>query len=822
MIDALGARSTGTVRIGISPRLDGARNPVAIVDVVTVRPGFTVSVQVLANDSDPDGSPLRIVSAEPNDEVTTAEVVDDIVRVRPPDEPGDYGVIYRIENEQGGTSQNFIRVHVDPDAPLAHPVANDTVLSLSDILGRQTVTVDVLSNVFFADGDPRTLGLSVYQGFGDTARVTANRRIEVTIENESQIIPFRVSHPEDEDVASYAFIRVPGFDDALPQVDRRAAPLVVNSEQELTIELNDYVVSAGGQVRLTDASSVQATHANGDDLVLDSDTLVFTSADTYFGPASISFEVVDSEGRSAGIVLPISVRPRDNQPPTFIGAVLEFEPGQERVIDLVRLTSYPYPDDVDELTYTVLEGLPEGFRYALNGSELTLRAEDDARKGSTTSISLGVRDEIATGQPGRIQLTVVQSTRPLLQPGADTAIAPRGQTTTIDVLANDEATNPFPGQPLRVLAIRGADGAALPAGVQIEPSADNSSLRVTVDAATPPGDVSLQYQVVDATGDPERSVWGSITVSVQDRPEPVSNLLPTGFSDGQVTMRWNPGGFNNSPITGYRVSVLSLAGTVLSTQDCPGSTCTLPTPGNGPVNSVRVSVIAVNGIGDSDATTSEPVWSDIIPPAPTALGSSPLDHGLRLSWNEVSTPAGGSAVNVYRVVVGGVTVDVSPSSCSGGGCSADVVDGSLTNGVPVAWTVSPRNDALTALSVWNTSEPQSGVLGGSADRAVLAARHRDQRHLDLGRLGRRVLRQWPAHHGVHGRGLHGWCPSCAADGSVTANGATLNPTGGATSTTFGDSPLTAPTTSWSSRSTARAAPRARRSSPTLRPGSSRA
>ena len=119
------------------------------------------------------------------------------------------------------------------------------------------------------------------------------------------------------------------------------------------------------------------------------------------------------------------------------------------MIDLVRLTSYPYPDDVDELTYSVLEGLPEGFRYALNGSELTLRAEDDARKGTTTSMSLGVRDDLSEGQPGRIQLTVVQSTRPLLQPGADTGVAPRGQTTTIDVLANDEAGNPFPGEPMR-------------------------------------------------------------------------------------------------------------------------------------------------------------------------------------------------------------------------------------------------------------------------------------------------------------------------------------------------------------------------------------
>ncbi|HPM53074.1 MAG TPA: Ig-like domain-containing protein, partial [Rhodoglobus sp.] len=102
VIDSLGARSTGTIRVGISPRLEGARNPVAIVDEVTVRPGVTVSVQVLANDSDPDGSPLTIVSAEPNDTVTTAEIVGDLVQVTPPRAPGTYGVIYSIANASGG------------------------------------------------------------------------------------------------------------------------------------------------------------------------------------------------------------------------------------------------------------------------------------------------------------------------------------------------------------------------------------------------------------------------------------------------------------------------------------------------------------------------------------------------------------------------------------------------------------------------------------------------------------------------------------------------------------------------------------------------
>lgn len=64
VVDALGARATGTVRVGISARLDGARNPIAAPDEAYVRPGKTVSVQVLANDSDPDGGALSLVAVE--------------------------------------------------------------------------------------------------------------------------------------------------------------------------------------------------------------------------------------------------------------------------------------------------------------------------------------------------------------------------------------------------------------------------------------------------------------------------------------------------------------------------------------------------------------------------------------------------------------------------------------------------------------------------------------------------------------------------------------------------------------------------------------
>src|SRR5690606_28856844 len=145
VVDGLGARATGTIRVGISPALEGARNPVANLDTVLVRPGRTVSVRALLNDSDPDGSPLRIRQVEPNVPGLTAEIVDDeIVRITPPAAPADYSVIYTIENETGGTSSAFIRVSVDPAAPLSRPTASDVVLSVTDVLDRTTIDVSVL------------------------------------------------------------------------------------------------------------------------------------------------------------------------------------------------------------------------------------------------------------------------------------------------------------------------------------------------------------------------------------------------------------------------------------------------------------------------------------------------------------------------------------------------------------------------------------------------------------------------------------------------------------------------------------------------------
>lgn len=789
VVDSLGARATGVVRVGIADKSEGAGNPVAVEDEVTVRPGRTVSVQVLANDSDPDNSPLTITSVTPTSGTAKAVIDGNVVVVTAPKEEGRYGFIYEIQNDRGGSSSNFLTVVVSKDAPLSRPIASDTVLTLSDILGKKTVDVNVLANVFFADGPVSSLDVSLLPGYADSATVTSSKRIRVTIGDKSQIIPFAVAHPDDPKVVAYAFVWVPGYNDALPQLRRGARPLTVPSEGTLRIDLNDYVVAIGGKkVMLTDASTVQATHSNGANLVADGQTLVFTSAARYFGLASISFVVTDGtsptdpNGHTATLVLPITVTPRENQPPVFTGALIDFEPGQQKTLDLVKLTSYPYAKDQGELTYTVLDPKPAGFTLSQSGQNLTITTAEGTPKGTVATVLVGVKDAINTGQAGRIQLTVVPSTRPLAVPAPDFAIAPRGQTTVVDVLANDNATNPFPSVPLRVIAVRGLGSDALPAGVSIAPSADNSKLSVTVSQTAAAVDTNLQYEVADATGDPDRYAWGAVRISVQDHPDPIANLQITGVGDHALTLSWSAGAFNNSPITGFEVTTTRVSDGSTTVTPCAATVCTVPTSGNGPDNAVRVSVTARNALGLSTPVAyPDVVWSNIVPAAPTTLQAAPLDGGLHMTWSTPPATPGASAITSYLVTVGSTTTVV-PAGTN----STDITG--LANGTNYPVTVASRNNFYGGGALWNTVSTNGTPAGPPAlTGSPLAASQN-------GNSDTTVTVTWNGTFTANGRPISsqyvaaytGAQPTCAADGTIRANGATVQGpiTDGSTSAIF--------------------------------------
>ncbi|WP_309779699.1 fibronectin type III domain-containing protein [Curtobacterium sp. SORGH_AS_0776] len=619
-----------------------------------------------------------------------------------------------MTNENGGASTAFLTVTVDPDAQPLRPEVDDTTLDLQDILHRQSVTVDVLENVFFAEGTTADLKVGVVDGYGDNARTTDDGRIVVRLSDDSQVIPFSVARVDHPDIVSYGFIHVPGFDDALPQVNRTAGAITVKSEATVRIPLSKYVVTANGQTaKITDRGTVKATHANGQSLVVDSSTLQFTSSKLYYGNASISFEVTDGsnanggKGRVATLVLPVKVTPRSNQPPAFTGSAVDMQPGESRVIDLSKLTDYPYPQDLPELKYSVVSKPSDGTTATISGQNLTIKVADTAKKNTTASIGIGVADDANAGRSGVVSVDVVASTRPLVQPGADKSVTKRGQTTTIDVLANDQPTNPFPGQRLRVVNIRGLGG-GLPGGVTVTPSADKSRLQVRVSDSAKPVDTHLQYQVADATDDPDRYVWGDVTISVQDVPDAPGAPTRTGsYEGGQATLTWSTPQANNSPITGYR-----LQGTNGVSKDCGTATvCTIK--GLDPKGSYQFSVVATNAVGDSAASAnSAPISADFVPAPPTGISVTPsksTPNQLDVTWNAVAAPNNGSAVDNYVVSIEGPDLSTTRST----GTATNTSFTGAQSGAQYTVTVSARNGADRNGTVvqWNSASATGSAVG---------------------------------------------------------------------------------------------------------------
>ncbi|WP_422874065.1 Ig-like domain-containing protein [Curtobacterium sp. RRHDQ66] len=733
VVDALGARATGTIRVGIAPRAEQASNPVAEADHVTIRPGGSVTVRVLQNDSDPEGGDLTVSKAEPTAKDVTAKVLrKQEIRVTPPKtaKSGDFAVLYTASNESGGASTAFLTVTVDKDARPLRPEVDDTTLDLQDILHRQSVTVDVLKNVFFAEGSTSSLTVGVVDGYGDTARTTTDGRIAVRLTDDSQVIPFSVARQDHPDIVSYGFIHVPGFDDALPQVNRSAGAITVKSESTIRIPLSKYVVTANGQTaKITDPGTVKATHANGDDLTVDSSTLQFTSAKLYYGNASISFEVTDGsnanggKGRVATLVLPVKVTPRSNQPPAFTGSSIEMQPGDSRTLDLTRLTDYPYPKDLLELKYSVVSQPSSGTTATISGQRLTIKVADSAQKNTSATIGVGVADAANAGRSGLVNVGIVASTRPLVQPGADSAVAKRGSSTTIDVLANDQPTNPFPNERLRVVNIRGLSG-GLPSGVTITPSADKSRLQVAVSGAAKPINTNLQYQVADATNDPDRYVWGDVTISVQDVPDAPGTPSKTGsYEGGVVRLQWSAPQSNNAPITSYQVIGRGDGGASYS-HDCGTATvCSLSDLD--PQQRYTFQVTATNSVGTSAPSGTSPVMSaDYIPGAPQSVSveaGKTTPNRIVVKWTAVARPSPGSPVSSYVVTLNG---DGGSTQNVGGDATSATFDG-MTAGSTYTATVYAKNRALVASDDdWNRTTSASVTAYGQPTAANITATSR--------------------------------------------------------------------------------------------------
>src|SRR5690606_31627434 len=147
--DRLGAEGTATLRIGIAPAEATNQAPFAVKDSVVVRPGRSVAVPVLANDSDPEGDEIRLVKdglTVPGADGIKARISGDRVIVTVPDREMAASLRYPSRDAKGAEPQAAILVTVAEDVPLMSPIARDDWVRVDDLKENLTTDLDILVN----------------------------------------------------------------------------------------------------------------------------------------------------------------------------------------------------------------------------------------------------------------------------------------------------------------------------------------------------------------------------------------------------------------------------------------------------------------------------------------------------------------------------------------------------------------------------------------------------------------------------------------------------------------------------------------------------
>jgi hypothetical protein len=704
--DARGAVATGTVRVGIARPAAGNHAPVTTDDELTVRPGRTVAIPALDNDSDPDGDRIGLVkdALEGGGSLDATIAGDDVV-VTSPDDEGTVSFYYGIQDPYGARASGAITVTTSAHAPRLRPIARDDVLTRDEVYGHPTVDVDVRVNDSDPDGTADALKVS-----SDVAgvEVTDGGHLVIPVAAHRQIVTYTVT--DVDGLTAKAFVQVPGAPGAdgrpLPAL-RPGPPLEVTAGEALKLDLTRLVMVGEGRTpRLTEERQVKAVEGTAQ--VTGPHAITYTARADYAGPAAVSFEVTDGkgpddpDGLKAVLSQPIVVVPAKNQPPVLTAGNVQVAAGEESQLDLSRLATDP---DGDPLTFKAAGG-GKGVTVTVEGSTLHVQAEAGVPKGTSILLKYTAADPTNPAVEGKVRLDVVASTRPLVRANPDTVDdAHQGEAAKVDVLRND--TNPFPGQDLNLISavvetgrVQGATGVA-GGVVTVTPASDFVGVMV------------VRYRVGDATGDPDREVEGRATITVLGRPEAPTTPQVEEVRSHTVVLSWDPPADNGSPITGYTVT--SDQGT---SHQCATTTCTL----DGLTNNVKYhfSVVAHNDVGDSDRSpASAEARPDERPDPPAAPTLVFGDQSLTVSWtNKTYTD---------RSPIECVNLEISPAPASGAiqqECvSSPVTWSGLTNGTAYKVRVQARNQAPepSDWGEWSADEIPAGVPAQPAAPTVANA-----------------------------------------------------------------------------------------------------
>ncbi|MCP2638039.1 Ig-like domain-containing protein [Microbacterium sp. HD4P20] len=780
VVDAFGETAEGTVRVGV---LDGEANPspVTFTDYVQVQAGEGNSIRVspLSNDLDPTLGALQVTDIRPdvptnlvdgseNPEYARLDehirTIDDAtVVIEAGAEPATMSFLYDVESTSGNTGRGLIVVEVVRENVPDYPVVADTILTVEsrDEFPRG---VDVLDDkVMWSGGEVADLEVSLW---GEPEGVSVDgTRLRGELPAKTRLIPFAVTGEtaqagdETETVTTYGFLKVPGDEDLALSLRAGAAPPEVEETESTTFDMTDLVARPRGS-RIEVGADVRASGARAEAVcAVESGTVVRYDAGAgapWVDACQVPVRIAGKEDWTL-LSVPVTVEPRDPQPELRPGSIT-VGPGETATFDLRNMTTWQLREDWEGIRYAVEHG-GGSFEVTQEGSVLTVTGADRALPGSEEAALISVTSHPAVA-PARLILRVGAAPSTLPQGGSVVKQCSQasGSSCSVSVIGAGGEVNPLPRTPLEVVDVR-TTGACVGVSFAVT-SATNVTASWTADA--PGATCTAAFSVRDAQGritNSERD--GRVLLDLQGFPKAPSSLAQTGYADGTVSLRVDPGEARLA-YPGLSGFVVRTGGQEVARCSADGVCPAIPAP-NGEQRAYEAW--AVNGVGESRGSVRTVAWAYDTPGTPSRVAWSPVvtdgDGGIislaiegvdasETGTLEISSPAGETvrvsvgrnddSVEVPRFRVGSnsrTPVTITPYSRyslppglggrpSGEAVTVDAHGVGAPQNVTLSLSSQSTGDGLATVSAVATAQPN----GTDSELRYHIVRHEDRHRCD--------------------------------------------------------------------------------------------
>ncbi|MBZ6379809.1 Ig-like domain-containing protein, partial [Pacificimonas aurantium] len=301
LVDSYGRSVEAQLTVEITPV---NASPVAVDDSATVAEDGTVTIDVLANDTDADGDDLSIGSLSNVTGGSAAVVGGEVIFTPSANFYGAAGFTYTASDPDGATATGNVVIDVTAvnDAPVA---VDDSATVAED----GSVTIDVLANDTDADGDDLSIG-SLSNVTGGSAAVVGGEVIFTPYADfyGAAGFTYTASDPDGATASGNVVIEVTAVNDGPVAVDDSAT---VAEDGSVMIDVLANDTDADGD--LLDIVEVFAL-TNGTAQIVNGE-VVFTPTAGFSGAAGFSYTVEDPSGAEATGDVDVTVTAAPPPPP---------------------------------------------------------------------------------------------------------------------------------------------------------------------------------------------------------------------------------------------------------------------------------------------------------------------------------------------------------------------------------------------------------------------------------------------------------------------------------------------------------------------------